>query len=219
MICRTCLRRTAGVSLSSGARPIASSSAAAAARTFSTSLRARNASTPTPAAGSESSSTPPNLTPLTPTADAPAAEMAARLSSCVEGTILHGLNFLKGREDPVALPDAAYPEWLWRCLEVQKKTSEATDANLGDEFSKSKKQRRLAAKRTRTSEAKMLASGDMEALAPKIPLSKQSINLPGSEDGSLADAMVAAGKREDLRRAMRKERKAKIKEDNYLKTM
>ncbi|KAK3336610.1 mitochondrial ribosomal protein L37-domain-containing protein [Cercophora scortea] len=216
MICRTCVRRTAGVSLSSGARPIASSTA----RPFSTTLRARNASPPTPAASSESSSAPPNLTPLTPTgADGTPAAAAEPLSSCVEGTVLYGLNFLKGRTDPVALPDAAYPEWLWRCLEVQKKTDAASDADLGDEFSKSKKQRRLAAKRTRTNEAKMLASGDMEALAPKIPLQKQSINLPGSEDGSLADAMIAAGKREDLRRAMRKERKAKIKEENYLKTM
>lgn len=32
-------------------------------------------------------------------------------------------------------------------------------------------------------------------------------------------AMFAVEKREELRRAMRKERKAKIKESNYLKTM
>lgn len=65
----------------------------------------------------------------------------------------------------------------------------------------------------------MLASGNIEALAPKIPLQQQSINLPGSPEGGVEDALAAAEKREELRKAMRKERKAKIKEANYLKSM
>jgi large subunit ribosomal protein L54 len=68
-------------------------------------------------------------------------------------------------------------------------------------------------------ESKLLASGDLEALVPKIPLPKQSINLPGAGEGDLKSAVHALGKREELRKAMRKERKAKIKEDNYLRTM
>lgn len=84
---------------------------------------------------------------------------------------------------------------------------------------KSKKQRRLAMKRARAQEAKLLASGDLEALAPKIPLQKQSLNLPGSVNGGVQDAVLADDKREELRKAMRKERKAKIKEANYLKAM
>lgn len=84
---------------------------------------------------------------------------------------------------------------------------------------KSKKQRRIAAKRQRELEAKILATGNLEALAPKIPIQQQSINLPGKPDGDLADAILAVEKREELRKAMRKERKAKIKEDNYLKSM
>lgn len=64
-----------------------------------------------------------------------------------------------------------------------------------------------------------MATGNVELLAPKIPLSEQSINLPGSLDGTLDDALMAAEKRDELRKAMRKTRKAKIKEDNYLKTM
>lgn len=102
---------------------------------------------------------------------------------------------------------------------MQKKTDDAADADAGDEFSKSKKQRRLAMKRARAQEAKLLASGDLEALAPKIPLQKQSLNLPGSVNGGVQDAVLADDKREELRRAMRKERKAKIKEANYLKAM
>lgn len=54
---------------------------------------------------------------------------------------------------------------------------------------------------------------------PKIPLQKQTVNLPSAEPGNLGQAVEAAEKREDLRRAMRKERRAKIKESNYLKAM
>ncbi|KAJ0355267.1 hypothetical protein KNSL1_000990 [Colletotrichum chrysophilum] len=86
-------------------------------------------------------------------------------------------------------------------------------------FSKSKKQRKLAAKRQKAIEAKLLASGDTEALAPKIPMPQQSINLPGEKGKDVTHNLQALEKREDLRKAMRKERKAKIKETNYLKSM
>lgn len=84
---------------------------------------------------------------------------------------------------------------------------------------KSKKQRRLALKRQRLTEARLLASGDLEALVPKVPLQKQTLNLPAAEPGNLREAVEAVEKREELRRAMRKERRAKIKETNYLKAM
>ena len=64
-----------------------------------------------------------------------------------------------------------------------------------------------------------MAEGNLEALAPKIPLQQQSINMPGNEDGTAEGAVAAAAAREGLRKAMRKERKAKIKESNYLKSM
>lgn len=65
----------------------------------------------------------------------------------------------------------------------------------------------------------MLAEGNLEALAPKVPLQHQSINLPGEDNNSVEHNIEAAVKREELKRAMRKERKAKIKEANYLKSM
>lgn len=74
-------------------------------------------------------------------------------------------------------------------------------------------------KRARALEARLMASGDLEALVPKIPLQKQSVNLPGAVNGGVQDAVLADEKREELRKAMRKERKAKIKETNYLKAM
>jgi large subunit ribosomal protein L54 len=86
-------------------------------------------------------------------------------------------------------------------------------------LAKSKKQRRLAAKRQRAVEARLLAEGNLEALAPKIPLQQQSINMPANEDGTSEGALAAVAAREELRRAMRKERKAKIKENNYLRSM
>ncbi|KAJ9157818.1 hypothetical protein NKR23_g765 [Pleurostoma richardsiae] len=208
MICRTCLQRASAIGRF--ARPSAS-------RAISTTLSSR-------AAAAASSASAPSLTdPLTPPSSAAseadaAGEAAAALSSCPPGTVLAGLNYFKGKQDPVAKRDDEYPSWLWECLSVKKTAATADADDAGDEFSKSKKQRRLAAKKQRELEARILASGDLSALAPKIPLQQQSINLPG-EGGSTEDALMAAAKREELRRAMRKERKSKIKESNYLKSM
>jgi hypothetical protein len=43
------------------------------------------------------------------------------------------LNYIKGREDPVALKDDEYPEWLWSCLNVKKKVG-LDEGVGGDEF-------------------------------------------------------------------------------------
>ncbi|TLS28825.1 hypothetical protein PpBr36_00774 [Pyricularia pennisetigena] len=182
------------------------------ARSFTTTLRPLNAAAAAPSPATDAA----------PASEAP-AETAANatpvLSSCPKGTILKGLNYFKDRSDPVALADDAYPAWLWNCISVTKKAA-TVDADAGaDEFSKSKKQRRLAAKKQRALEAQLLASGDLSALAPKIPVQQQSINLPGAEDGSVESAVEAAQTREALRSAMRKERKAKIRENNYLRSM
>ncbi|KAH8881249.1 hypothetical protein GQ53DRAFT_754551 [Thozetella sp. PMI_491] len=199
MICRTCLRQAAS----------AFPRITVPSRTFSVSLRTRGP------VGQETTTNDP--TPVTP--NAPAAEPKAALSSCPKGTLLTGLGYFKGKGDLVAKADEEYPDWLWKCLEVTEKHGDAEDISAGDEFSKSKKQRRLAFKRQRQLEAKLLASGSVEALAPKIPLAQQSINLPGNTDGGLDDALAAASKRDELRKALRKDRKAKIKEANYLKSM
>lgn len=164
---------------------------------------------------------------------------------------MRGLNYFKGKDDPVALEDHEYPEWLWRCLDIKKK--EGQDEGAGaDEFcklsipclsssqssgtsfkppmhrerkltfclpAKSKKLRRAAAKRQKKLEARLLASGDMSALEPKIPLTQQSIDLPANEEGTIEGALEAEEKRQELRAALRDERRKKIKETNYLKSM
>ncbi|PHH65540.1 hypothetical protein CDD81_2320 [Ophiocordyceps australis] len=153
-------------------------------------------------------------TPITEAGETPQATTTVR-SICREGTVLRGLNYLKGGQDPVALRDDDYPEWLWTCLDFKKSSANANDPDAVDEFSKSKRQRRLAAK----AQKKTLADGTIEALEPKIPIQHQSINLPGSEGDSIEDKMASAVKRDELKRAMRKERRAKIKESNFLKSM
>ncbi|KPM38918.1 hypothetical protein AK830_g7620 [Neonectria ditissima] len=164
-------------------------------------------------------STEPQLSTPTTEPGEVAKDVPAGRSSCPAGTKLTGLNYLKNGHDPIALKDEEYPEWLWSCLDVIKSNKDSADDGAGDEFSKSKKQRKIAAKRQKAVEAQALAEGNLDALAPKIPLQHQSINLVGEENSSVEHNIEAAQKRDDLKRAMRKERKAKIKEDNYLKSM
>jgi large subunit ribosomal protein L54 len=122
MICRTCLRRAAGLAQR---RP-------ATLRPFTTSIPFRNA------AATAAQAAPELSTPLSKPGEdaAPATEGKAALSSCKEGTVLTGLNYLKNKSDPVAKADEEYPEWLWKCLEVQVKASEEADEGAGDEFCK-----------------------------------------------------------------------------------
>lgn len=243
MICRWCLRRSSsalsartltprapGTTTTTTTTPISWNlllpvrSSSSSRRPISSTTTRRYAST---AAAATADSIPPLSTPLGDNSQSgdgaggagDAAAGGESLSSCPEGTSLTGLNYFKNKSDPVALADSAYPEWLWRCLDVQKRTDEGEADDAGDEFSKSKKQRRMAAKRQRALEEKLLAEGNLEALAPKIPLQHQSINMPANEAGTAEGAVAAAKAREELRRAMRRERKAKIKESNYLKSM
>ena len=51
-------------------------------------------------------------------------------SSVPEGTLLKGLGYLKGRDDPVAGADSSYPIWLWSLLD--QKTGGAGGAGEGE---------------------------------------------------------------------------------------
>lgn len=78
---------------------------------------------------------------------------------------------------------------------------------------KSKKQRRLAAKAERA----LKAGGYDTTQVIKVPLEQQSIDLPAGM--SLKQGIEAQGAREDLNSAMRKARRNKIKENNFLQGM
>lgn len=49
--------------------------------------------------------------------------------------MLKGLNYFKGKDDPIALADEEYPEWLWHVLDVKEKAGTVVD-EAGDEFCK-----------------------------------------------------------------------------------
>lgn len=132
MICRTCLRRASALR-----QPPSSTVIPSAFRALSISASTRQAAAGTaasPASSTAEPSTTPKLsTPLdgTPAASQPKSTRAP--SSCPPGTVLNGLNYFKGKADPVARPDEEYPDWLWDCLTFKAKAEEA-DSNAGDEF-------------------------------------------------------------------------------------
>ncbi|KAH7123761.1 mitochondrial ribosomal protein L37-domain-containing protein [Dendryphion nanum] len=219
MICRNCLRLAA--------RPRVLPQAHRSLSTTSSLLNATpitSASQPAPRQGSPSSShTPPAATstsaaqpfsaPLTPSPPKPAPKSQPLVkSSMPAGTPLKGINFEKNKTDPIALEDHEYPDWLWTVLERQEKKGEGA-TGAGDLFSKSKKQRRIAAKRLRKEQL-----ANPELLVPKIPIYEQTIDLPAG-DGSVRGAVRAGEAREELTRAMREKRRAGIKEGNFLKAM
>jgi large subunit ribosomal protein L54 len=78
---------------------------------------------------------------------------------------------------------------------------------------KSKKQRRIAAKKLRKQQLL-----HPEMLVPKIPIYEQSIDLPAG-DGSVQGSMDAGKARQELTKAMRAKRRSQIKEDNFLREM
>ncbi|KAA8564271.1 hypothetical protein EYC84_011215 [Monilinia fructicola] len=215
MICSRCLKRSTFSRLQSQSRAFTSTPLLSSTPPTSTPSSPRTAGPPT---ATSTGVAQPFSTPLSPSPAAlgissqPAKKSVPLPTSSVPaGTILRGLNFLKGRDDPVALKEEEYPEWLWHCLDV-KTTVDGAEATGGDEFSKSKKLRRQAAKARRKAEERARLSGDTSMLQVKVPLQQQSIDLP-------TEGKEALEQRADLRKAMRKERRAKIKEGNYLKGM
>ncbi|CAG8959919.1 hypothetical protein HYFRA_00012636 [Hymenoscyphus fraxineus] len=217
MICRSCLLRGISKPLTHPSRPSHQI------------LRALSTSTSsTPAPSTPPSPSPPTLTtplpnPLSASLGTPKSKPKTTvlpISSAPAGKILKGINYIQGRDDPVALKEEEYPEWLWRILDAKKDVDGKGEEEAGgDEFSKSKKLRRKAAKRQRKLEAALLASGDTSLFEPKIPLTQQSIDLPSNAEGTVEGAMDAVGAREEIRKAMRRERRQGIKTKNYLRSM
>ncbi len=78
---------------------------------------------------------------------------------------------------------------------------------------KSKKQRRIAAKKLRKQ-----ALLRPEDFVEKVPVQEQGVDLPAG-DGTLAGAVEAVGKRQEVTRALRAVRRKGIQEANFLKGM
>ncbi|KAK4635644.1 hypothetical protein CLAFUW4_00239 [Fulvia fulva] len=218
MICRQCAQRLAR-------RNTSHITSRAFSQTTSNRAQAVTAQTTTatnprpndrPAATSTSAAQPFS-TPLTPAPenldlptnkDVDKSKKPLQIQSSVPaGTVLKGLNFMKNKQDPVALEDSEYPPWLWTVLNKSGAESGSGLDAEGDLFSKSKKQRRIAAKALK--KRQLL---DPESLVEKVPIYEQSVDLP-------RDPRESLGAREQLTKAMRERRRSKIKEDNFLKEM
>ena len=70
-----------------------------------------------------------SLSSVTPST--PKRKEKAIKSACEAGTVMKGLNILKAGTDPVALPEAEYPPFLWTRLDTQNigERKEARKAN------------------------------------------------------------------------------------------
>ncbi|KAL9715467.1 hypothetical protein Ac2012v2_002128 [Leucoagaricus gongylophorus] len=73
------------------------------------------------------------------------------LSSCLEGTKIEGVNFLKGQAPVLAMADNQYPEWLWTIL--QPKVHE--DEGPG---SKAERQKRRAENKQRIKDRNFMST-------------------------------------------------------------
>ncbi|KAK5174116.1 uncharacterized protein LTR77_001196 [Saxophila tyrrhenica] len=222
MICRRCLSRLAHRAQSTvSSRSYTTTTPRLAEPVTSQTTTASNPRPNGAPAATSTSAAQPFSTPETPATDRhvnlpiepnQSKQPAAVQSSVPAGTVLKGLNFMKNKQDPIAMEDHEYPAWLWGALAESKEKS-AKDDLEGDLFAKSKKQRRRAAKALRRQQ---LLNPDM--MEPKVPLYEQSIDLPAG-DGSLEGNKSALDARGELTHAMRQQRRAKIKEGNFLKAM
>jgi large subunit ribosomal protein L54 len=122
MICRSCLRAIARPLHRDIQFPLASF-----ARLLSTSASHRNA-TPVSTSSATTQNTSSDAAapvPAPPQKPSTAAKGTLLVQSSVPaGTPLKGLNFIKGKQDPVALEDHEYPPWLWEILKKQEKAAE-----------------------------------------------------------------------------------------------
>ena len=221
MICVRCLRRA--TSQSFGKSNGLSKTSGQSLQYFSSSIRlskqkpispnAAAQSTPqceTPAATSTAAAQPfsskDTLSPEvagTPTAPASEQQLPPVKSSVPGGTPLHGLNYFKNKEDPLAMEDHEYPDWLWGLLSEKKSTEAGEEAKDPRLFAKSARSRRAANKRARKATMEEGASPEQ-----MVPIYEQSVDLP---EGAAA--------RQELSKAMREKRRKDIKEANFLKSM
>lgn len=143
MICNRCLRTAVQRPIALPfRRAITTTSPLRAAAQAAPRQGNTNSSSHTPSAATSTGAAQPFSTPLTPSPSAaelqaPSAQKAAPTvkSSVSAGTPLKGLNFIKGKNDPVALEDSEYPTWLWGILKKKGGESAADAGSVeGDLF-------------------------------------------------------------------------------------
>ncbi|KAK0553686.1 hypothetical protein OC846_002410 [Tilletia horrida] len=168
------------------------------------------------------------------------------VSACPPGTVLSGLGIYKDKAEPVALPDDAYPSWLWSLIETSSGQSSG-GLSIAGAANMSKGELRVAQKkamkelRAKAEAAKRAAqraadsaaaagadqSGTQRAAAAAASeslgedISSSIASAPQTVDPALAlvQAQQAAARDESKRKGeLRKANKAKIKAKNFLST-
>lgn len=144
MICSTCRHRLAQQHAEISRRAFSSTNPSRLATPVT--AQTATATNPRPdgrPAATSTSAAQPFSTPLSPKPskqelpikrDQKVAPAKLPQSSVPAGTVLKGLNFMKGKQDPVAMEDHEYPDWLWRVLERKDEAGAAKGASEGDLF-------------------------------------------------------------------------------------
>jgi len=134
MICRQCLLRALRSQPKQQFRQFTSTARRNEAQQSMTEHQAAKPSprTTTSSSAAQPFSTPPSISSTAHGIDGKSkTQPPIVMSSVPAGTPLKGLNFIKGKTDPVAMEDSEYPEWLWRILEDKKVEEETgTDADI-----------------------------------------------------------------------------------------
>ncbi|GAA6023276.1 hypothetical protein JCM11491_003896 [Sporobolomyces phaffii] len=109
------------------------------------------------------------------------AQTPPSLSSCPEGTVLKGLNYLKDEAPVVSKPDAEYPAWLWSLAAASSPT--ATAADLASPSAPAKKQK---------SKAPAARGGEnvvVDAEAQELSRRKRALKLEGRKAIKASNAL------------------------------
>ena len=125
MICRQCMQRLARRAPTSQ-RAFSQSTATRAQAVSAQETTASHGRPNDKPAATSTSAAQPFSTPLSPSPTSPKLDLPIEtkqskqavkiVSSVAAGTVLKGLNFMKNKQDPVALDDHEYPAWLWTAL-------------------------------------------------------------------------------------------------------
>lgn len=145
MICRQCARRLAQQSINHAGAPKSRSTALSITRPsqrLASTIASDHVETNNPRPNDHPAATSTSAAQPFTAGTIPQADIVSRApnaprerSSVAEGMVLKGINFMKTQQDPIAMADEQYPEWLWRTLD--KKVSEGMDGDSGDLFCKS----------------------------------------------------------------------------------
>ncbi|GAA5976341.1 hypothetical protein JCM5350_001426 [Sporobolomyces pararoseus] len=107
--------------------------------------------------------------PAAATAEPTPSTSSSSLSSCPEGTVLKGLNYLKDESPILSKPDSEYPEWLWSLASAPE------EGGSGGAVKKSKK----SGKKVGASSGISPEEAEQQARMEELKRQKRELKLEG----------------------------------------